>query len=62
MRRRRRRTRDAGDAEGLGAEDGEDEGGHEGGDEDLCDAVLAGGLDEVEGKSDAGEDADARRA
>ena len=59
---RRRRTRDASNAEGLGTEDGEDKGGHEGGDEDLGDAVLSGGLDEVKGKRDAGEDADATRA
>jgi hypothetical protein len=49
------RAGDAGDAERLGAKDGEDEGGHEGGQEDLCDAVLVCRFDEVERECDSRE-------
>ena len=45
---KRERTSDARDAERLGTEDGEDKGGHKGGEEDLRDAVLVRRLDQVE--------------
>jgi hypothetical protein len=54
MHRAETRTSNAGDAERLSAEEREDGGSHEGGHEDLGDAILAGGLNQVQGEGDAG--------